>query len=85
MSEFDRLADERWDRGVREIRGGDARKPFDGDPVAEGMEEALDLRNYANEAERQGLLGQIDAGLVRSYAAAAFAILKKETRCPTSS
>ena len=54
--EFDRLADERWERGVREIRGGDSSKPFDGDPVAEGEEECLDARNYAREGARQGRL-----------------------------
>ena len=76
MSDFDRLADERWARGVAEIRGGE-HVPFQGDPVSEGIEETLDLRNYANEAERQGRIPAAVAGLIRGAAAFAFNLLRK--------
>ena len=76
MSEFDLRADARWARGVAEIRGGE-HVPFQGDPVYEGIEEALDLRNYANEAERQGRIPSAVASLVRGAAAFAFGLLRK--------
>lgn len=58
MSEYADRARARWDRGVALIRGG-PNAPFQGDPIAEGLEECLDLRNYAGEAHVQRRIGWV--------------------------
>lgn len=75
MSEYESRARERWVRGVAEIRGGEHR-PFVGDPVAEGIEEALDLRNYTDEARRQGRIGALKRLVVVACGRIAFVILR---------
>lgn len=75
MSEYAQRAQRRWVEGVALIRGGD-HKPFVGDPVAEGIEEALDLQNYADEARRQKRLGAIKHSGVVLCAWIAFRILR---------
>jgi len=52
VTEFEQLADARWERGIREIREGDGERPFKGDPIKEGIEECLDGYNYAVQAWR---------------------------------
>lgn len=74
MSEFDRLADERWARGVAAYRD-DPSEPFKGDPVEEGCEELLDCRNYVNESERQGRISSEIAALIRTHLARAYWLL----------
>lgn len=80
MSTFEALADFRWRRGVNEIRGGDERKPFDGDPIDEGMEECLDIRNYAQEAVRQGRLSPELGRFICGLAAFAFALFRRHMK-----
>jgi len=59
-SDFDLRAEERWRRCSRQYRKS-LDEPFCGDPVAEGMEECLDLRNYTLEALRQGRISELDS------------------------
>lgn len=75
MSEYETRAARRWARGVVEIRG-EPHRPFVGDPVVEGIEEALDLRNYADEARRQGRIGAIERIAVVVCGRIAFSILR---------
>ena len=75
MSEYESKARARWIRGVAAIRGGEHR-PFVGDPIAEGIEEALDLRNYADEARRQGRIGSIERLVVVTCGRIAFSLLR---------
>ncbi len=80
MSEFAERAAARWARGVAEIRGWDPDAPFVGDPLAEGIEEALDLRNYAAEGRRQRRIGPLDHALLLFCAWLAFSILRSLQR-----
>lgn len=41
-------------RGIEEYRGGDPSKPFQGDALAEGYEDAIDVAVYLRQAEREG-------------------------------
>lgn len=75
MSEYADRAARRWADGVALIRGGEHR-PFVGDPIAEGLEEALDLKNYADEGQRQKRIGTVRRGLVVLCGWIAFRILR---------
>lgn len=79
MSEYDedftRLSELRMQAGLQEYRGGDASLPFLGDPVQCGMEEALDMRNYALHALQRDELTAYEAGEVIDHARQAFRIL----------
>lgn len=81
MKEFEQLAHDRWELGVKTIRGGDEGKPFKGDPVEEAIQECLDLYNYSIEAwEQHRISGDKRIELCR-LAFAAYVILR-ECRCP---
>lgn len=75
LEQFHQEADARWKRGVSEIRGGDESLPFVGDPVECAMEEALDLRNYAKQGERDGSMPDWAAELVIAAAWDAYRVL----------
>lgn len=79
MSEYAQRAQRRWVRGVAAIRGTEE-TPFLGDPVAEGIEEVLDLRNYAEEAKRQRRIGGVRAALVIACGWLAFELLRRVRR-----
>ena len=79
MSEYADRARIRWIRGVAEIRGGEHR-PFVGDPIAEGIEEALDMKNYADEGRRQGRIGRGDHALITFCGWLSFSILRSLQR-----
>ena len=61
--DFDAACTERWERGMDKHRsrkvfnraGRLQNVPFQGDPIAEAAEEIADLRNYIDEAARQGI------------------------------
>ena len=80
MSEYADLARARWVRGVIEFRGGDARIAFMGDPIREGLEETLDLRNYAGEARRQGRIGWLRHVALAACGRIAFELLRGALR-----
>ena len=75
MNEFVRRSNERYRAGVEEFRGGDTSKPFDGDPVAEGIDECCDLRNYTLEGLRSGRLTAADGASLLRLAQGAFDLL----------
>lgn len=79
MSEYAARARYRWARGVAEIRGGEHR-PFVGDPIDEGIEEVLDLRNYADEGRRQLRISAIERAVVVACGWVAFRILRRAQR-----
>ncbi len=73
-SDFDLRAEERWRKCSRQYRKS-LDEPFCGDPVAEGMEECLDLRNYAVEALEQGRINDLVAEMLCVAASMAFNLL----------
>ena len=75
--DFADKADERFTRGVAMLREGDDEQPFVGDPLVEGMEECLDLRNYAIEAESQNRLTHEASERIQKIAREAHAILEQ--------
>ncbi len=79
MSEYRERARTRWIRGVAEIRGGD-HVTFRVDPVVEGIEETLDLRNYAGEARRQGRIGWLRHVALAACGRIAFELLRGALR-----
>ena len=78
VSRFDDLATARWNAGVRKFRDGNAELPFDGDPIAEGLEECLDLRNYAVEAYNQGRIAHRLSHAICAIAEVAFDLLDND-------
>jgi len=54
---FSAEAERRWKIGVAEYRGGDASRPFNGDPFREFQEEILDASNYVREMVKAGSIG----------------------------
>lgn len=79
MSEYEARALIRWRRGVALIRGG-PHLPFQGDPVAEGIEECLDLRNYAGEARAQGRIGWLRHAAIVASGWLAYRLLRGAQR-----
>ncbi len=79
MSEYEERARGRWVRGVALIRGGE-HVPFQGDPIAEGLEECLDLRNYADEGRRQGRIGTVRRLAVIACGRLAYSLLRQVQR-----
>jgi hypothetical protein len=75
FDQFIELARARWSAGVTEYRGGDESKPFDGDPVQEGLEEAADMYAYSKVANEQGLMSDTEADQVNAHAFDAYKIL----------
>ena len=50
---FIELCTQRQLMGIRQYRGGDASRPFSGDPCEEVKQEVADAFNYLKEAEAQ--------------------------------
>jgi hypothetical protein len=69
------LASIRWQKGVEEYRGGDETKPFEGDPLAEALDEAADIFAYAKEADSQGILTREQGDDLFEVALAAFKVI----------
>ena len=77
---FTTLCEERMYQGLQEYRGGDASLPFDGDPIACGIEEAADLRNYAIHALNGETITAFEAGEIIKAARRAYVVLESATQ-----
>jgi len=82
VNDFSDLCRARHLAGLERYRAGDASRPFEGDPLEEGIQETVDLANYADAAEARGLLGPEAAESVRDLARAAYAVLRRALEDP---
>jgi len=83
MKTFAERCRERHAAGIARYRGCDASRPFEGDPIEEGVQETVDLANYAREAQRAGRLSPLAAEHVRDLAQRAYSILSTLGKEPT--
>jgi len=66
MKTFAERCRERHAAGIARYRGCDASRPFEGDPIEEGVQETVDLANYADAAQRAGRLSPSTSATWRS-------------------
>jgi len=77
MDRFLDQAHTRWKAGVDEYRGGDEEQPFNGDPLQEASEEAIDMYSYSVEALKQGMLTQVESDQLNCLAYDAFKLIER--------